>query len=246
MAQQTLKGFTIAVVATASFEQSELLVPGKSLTAAVPPRQGALRGWNHKAWANDEVPLGLTLDQTDPQDVNAPVLAGGVRTDIEIAGAHWVDEEGVVEGNLVTSRKPDDQPAFNREILQLFEQLRSKSGGRDRAHVAVSPGPAGARAIGAGNAPVTSIPHCLVRHRHGAVVRHRRGRHWDSGQSPLSAAHDFRSRRRHRPGAVLPQLTAVSRYRLRCFRRFEPASRWGCAAVDRPPASSWVSASCSD
>jgi protease I len=36
------------------------------------------------------------------------------------AGADWVDEEVVVDGNLVTSRKPDDIPAFNREAIKLF------------------------------------------------------------------------------------------------------------------------------
>ena len=47
-----------------------------------------------------------------------------LRTDIENAGGHWTDEEVVVEGNLVTSRKPDDLPAFNRELLKLFGRSR--------------------------------------------------------------------------------------------------------------------------
>jgi protease I len=44
-----------------------------------------------------------------------------LKTDLENAGAEWHDEEVVVDGNLVTSRKPDDIPAFNREMLKLFE-----------------------------------------------------------------------------------------------------------------------------
>jgi protease I len=36
------------------------------------------------------------------------------------AGAQWLDEEEVVDGNLVTSREPDDIPAFNREMIALF------------------------------------------------------------------------------------------------------------------------------
>jgi protease I len=32
----------------------------------------------------------------------------------------WVDEQVVVDKNLVTSRKPDDIPAFNREMITLF------------------------------------------------------------------------------------------------------------------------------
>ena len=42
-----------------------------------------------------------------------------LRTDIRNAGGTWVDEEVVVDGNLVTSRNPDDLPAFNRELLRL-------------------------------------------------------------------------------------------------------------------------------
>ena len=45
-----------------------------------------------------------------------------IQTDLENAGADWVDEEVVVDGNLVTSRKPDDIPAFNEKLLELFER----------------------------------------------------------------------------------------------------------------------------
>jgi protease I len=43
-----------------------------------------------------------------------------LKTDLRNAGAQWVDEEVVVDGNLVTSRKPDDIPALDREMLALF------------------------------------------------------------------------------------------------------------------------------
>ena len=43
-----------------------------------------------------------------------------LKTDLQNAGAQWVDEEVVVDGNLVSSRKPDDIPAFNREMIQMF------------------------------------------------------------------------------------------------------------------------------
>jgi protease I len=43
-----------------------------------------------------------------------------LRTDLRNAGAEWVDEEVVVDGRLVTSRKPDDLPAFNEAMLELF------------------------------------------------------------------------------------------------------------------------------
>ena len=47
-----------------------------------------------------------------------------LQTDIRNAGGDWVDEEVVVTGNLVTSRKPDDIPAFNREMLRIFSGER--------------------------------------------------------------------------------------------------------------------------
>src|SRR5262249_5710027 len=43
-----------------------------------------------------------------------------LKTDFRNAGAQWVDEEVVVDGTLVTSRKPDDIPAFSREMVALF------------------------------------------------------------------------------------------------------------------------------
>ncbi len=43
-----------------------------------------------------------------------------LRTDLENAGADWVDREVVVDGQLVTSRKPGDLPAFNRAMIDLF------------------------------------------------------------------------------------------------------------------------------
>lgn len=45
-----------------------------------------------------------------------------LKTDLRNAGAQWVDEEAVVDGNLVTSRKPDDLPAFNAKMIDLFER----------------------------------------------------------------------------------------------------------------------------
>jgi protease I len=183
MAEQALAGLNVAILATDGFEQSELMEPLKALTQAganiwiVSPKSGTLRGWQHKDWAEDEVRVDLTLDDTGPDDFDALVLPGGVmnpdalrmqpkavafvksffdadkpvaaichgpwivietgaargrlmtswpslRTDIENAGGHWTDAEVVVDGNLVTSRKPDDLPAFNREMLALFGRPR--------------------------------------------------------------------------------------------------------------------------
>lgn len=43
-----------------------------------------------------------------------------LQTDVRNAGGQWVDEEVVVDGNLVTSRKPDDLPAFNEKLGELL------------------------------------------------------------------------------------------------------------------------------
>jgi protease I len=51
-----------------------------------------------------------------------------LKTDLKNAGATWVDKEVVSDQSLVTSRKPDDIPAFNREMIRLFGEGRSQTG----------------------------------------------------------------------------------------------------------------------
>lgn len=43
-----------------------------------------------------------------------------IKTDVRNAGANWVDQEVVVDNGLVTSRKPDDIPAFNKKMIEEF------------------------------------------------------------------------------------------------------------------------------
>jgi len=45
-----------------------------------------------------------------------------LRVDLQNAGAQWVDQEVVVDGGLVTSRKPDDIPAFNAKMIEEFAE----------------------------------------------------------------------------------------------------------------------------
>lgn len=59
--------------------------------------------------------------------VEAEVLRGkkltswpSLRTDIRNAGGDWVDQEVVVDGNLITSRNPDDLPAFNAALVKAL------------------------------------------------------------------------------------------------------------------------------
>ena len=59
--------------------------------------------------------------------INADLVRGrkmtswpAIRVDMRNAGACWVDEEVVVDNGLVSSRKPDDIPAFNRKMIEEF------------------------------------------------------------------------------------------------------------------------------
>jgi hypothetical protein len=105
-----------------------------------------------------------------------------LKTDLTNAGAEWVDEEVCVDGNLVTSRKPDDIPAFNREMQKLFarspeelEQEASEEG--DDAGVALfvrleaKPGREAGRGEPAARRPADggagARDHIVVRHAPG-------------------------------------------------------------------------------
>src|ERR1700761_8568998 len=74
--------------------------------------------------------------------INAEAVEGkrmtswpSLEADLENAGAEWVDREVVVDGRLVTSRKPDDLPAFCEKMIDLFQEEagahpRDELGGR--------------------------------------------------------------------------------------------------------------------
>ena len=82
------------------------------------------------------------VDQKKPMAVicHGPwtlIEAGGVKgkkmtswpslhTDLVNAGANWVDQEAVTDGMLVTSRKPDDIPAFLRAFTELLNKQATK------------------------------------------------------------------------------------------------------------------------
>lgn len=74
--------------------------------------------------------------------VSAGLVAGRTLTswpslqdEIRQAGANWVDHEVVVDGNWVSSRKPDDIPAFNREMIQVIaERMRANLRGTADEH----------------------------------------------------------------------------------------------------------------
>ena len=49
-----------------------------------------------------------------------------LKTDLKNAGAEWVDEEVVVDGNLITSRNPNDIPAFINAAIALFSSQKAR------------------------------------------------------------------------------------------------------------------------
>jgi protease I len=55
-----------------------------------------------------------------------------LKTDIKNAGGTWVDQEVIASNGVVTSRNPDDIPAFNREMISLFSKGSQQSGKSDR------------------------------------------------------------------------------------------------------------------
>jgi len=50
-----------------------------------------------------------------------------IKVDMRNAGARWVDEEVVVDNGLVSSRKPDDIPAFNNKMIEEFGEGRHEA-----------------------------------------------------------------------------------------------------------------------
>jgi protease I len=63
-----------------------------------------------------------TMIETGALDGRKLTSYPSIRTDLENAGAKWVDEEVVVDEGLVTSRKPDDIPAFNRKLVEEYAE----------------------------------------------------------------------------------------------------------------------------
>ncbi len=63
---------------------------------------------------------GWTLIEADVVKGRTMTSWPSLHTDLRNAGAKWVDQEVVVDGNLTTSRKPDDLEAFNKQIIEQF------------------------------------------------------------------------------------------------------------------------------
>ena len=127
-----LQGKTVAfAVAGEGIEQVELTQPWQAVAdAGGTPRllsvaQGKVQAFNHLDKA-DTFDVDAIFADASVGDYDALVLPGGVanpdalRTDLENAGAEWVDEEVVTDGALITSRKPDDLPAFSKALVEAL------------------------------------------------------------------------------------------------------------------------------
>lgn len=181
----TLKGKTIAILATDGVEQSELEKPRAAFdqagarTLLVSPRSGEIQGVTHQQNGRKFL-VDVELVDANPDGFDALLLPGGVanpdtlrtipeavsfvrhfaeagkpiaaichgpwslveadlvrgrtltswpslKTDLKNAGAIWVDREVVVDRGLVTSRNPDDLPAFIGKAIEEFKEGRHES-----------------------------------------------------------------------------------------------------------------------
>jgi protease I len=79
-----------------------------------------------KAFADSGKPIGVichgpwTLIEAGVVKGRAMTSWPSLKTDLTNAGARWVDEEVVVDGGIVSSRKPDDIPAFSRKLIEVI------------------------------------------------------------------------------------------------------------------------------
>lgn len=83
-----------------------------------------------KSFADAEKPIAVichgswTLIEADVVDGRRLTSWPSLKTDLQNAGARWSDEASVTDGNITSSRKPDDIPQFNAAMIELFAQAK--------------------------------------------------------------------------------------------------------------------------
>lgn len=102
-----------------------LVLPGGAINADQLRMQAKARDWVRKI-SDTGKPLAIICHA--PWVLVSAGLAKGrkltsfftIQDDLIDAGANWVDEEVVIDGNLITSRKPDDVPAFSNALINAL------------------------------------------------------------------------------------------------------------------------------
>src|SRR6266850_2131069 len=156
MKDLVLKGVRVAILATDGVEKVELTLPRLSLeeagadTVLIAPKP-QIQSMKHDE-RDERFAVDMALKDANPEEfdavgkpiasichapwllVSANLVKGRrltsyytLQDDIRCAGGQWEDAEVIVDRNWVTSRKPDDIPAFNREMRTLFAKARSRA-----------------------------------------------------------------------------------------------------------------------
>lgn len=102
-----------------------LVLPGGAINADQLRMQDKARDWVRKV---TEAGKPLAVICHAPWVLASAGIANGrkltsyftIQDDMREAGAEWVDEEVVIDGNLITSRNPDDVPAFNKALMGML------------------------------------------------------------------------------------------------------------------------------
>lgn len=111
----------------AKYEDYDAIVlPGGAVNADHLRMEDKAREWIKKA-CEDGKPLAVICHA--PWILASAGVAKGknltsyytIQDDMRNAGANWIDEECVIDGNLITSRNPDDIPAFNNALISALE-----------------------------------------------------------------------------------------------------------------------------
>ena len=112
---------------TKSSDYDALVLPGGVLNPdAIRSDKDAIKFV--KDFFTDNKPVAAICHGSQPL-IDAEVVSGrkmtsikAISKDLENAGVNWVDEEVVTDGNLTTSRKPEDLPTFNARIIEEFSK----------------------------------------------------------------------------------------------------------------------------
>jgi len=126
-----LQGRRVAILATDGVEQVELEEPRRAVTDAgadtelLSLRPGEIQAVRQDINPTDRIAVerkvaDASVDEYDGVRGRTITSWPSLRTDIRNAGGTVVDEEVVVDGRLISSRSPDDLPAFCAAIVHEF------------------------------------------------------------------------------------------------------------------------------